>query len=156
MYTKTNFMEQNENLFGLNLDAQSKGYLGETAKWAKFLSIVGIIGCAFLILAGIMMAASGSELERAMRQYSNSSEMENIRMITAIAYIVIAVIYFFPCLYLMRFSNQMTTAMSTENQESLTLAFQNLKSTFKFIGIFTIVIIAIYILAIVVGVGSSM
>ncbi len=149
-------MEQNENLFGLSLDAQSKGYLGETAKWAKFLAIIGIIGCAFLVLAGIVMATNGSEMERAMRQYGgSSSEIENLHMITAVAYIIIAVIYFFPCLYLMRFSNQMTTAINSENQENLTLAFQNLKSTFKFIGIFTIVIIGIYILAIVV-VGTTM
>lgn len=150
-------MEQNENLFGLSLDAQSKSYLGETAKWAKFLAIIGFIGCVFLLLGGIVMATNGSEMERAMRQYGGrNSEIENIRTITAIAYIIIAVIYFFPCLYLMRFSSQMTTAISSENQENLTMAFQNLKSTFKFIGIFTIVMIAIYILVIIAGVGASM
>jgi hypothetical protein len=44
----------------------------------------------------------------------------------------------------------MQTAIASGNQEKMTSAFKNLKSMFKFVGILTIIIIAIYILAIVV------
>jgi len=150
-------MEQNQDqsLFGLNIDTQSKGFLYETARWAKFLAILGIISCAILAFAGIVTAANGSEMERAMSRYGSSVESKGMVMGMAIAYILFAALYFFPCLYLLRFSNHMKAALATDDQLNLTTAFQNLKSTFKFIGVSTIIVLAIYVLALIVGVGAS-
>jgi hypothetical protein len=42
---KLKFMEQNQgpSLFGLEIDAAGKSHLSETARWAKFLAIAGMI-----------------------------------------------------------------------------------------------------------------
>jgi hypothetical protein len=63
-------------------------------------------------------------------------------------YIVLAVIYFFPCLFLYRFSTKMKTALNGNEQTDLTLSFQNLKSLFRYIGVITVIILAIYLIAI--------
>lgn len=149
-------MEQNENLFGLNLDAQSKGFLTETAKWAKFLSIVGFVLCGLMVIVGIYFATASSEMERDMYPYySSSSEMAGMRVGMLIGMILGSLLYFFPCLFLYRFSVQMKTALAAENQENLTSAFQNLKSMFKFVGILTIIVLAFYALGLLVSLGSG-
>lgn len=145
-------MEQDneKSLFGLSVDAQARSFLSETAKWGKFFAILGIIGCVFAVLAGVVVATNYNEFDKAINAYGNNNPVSEIGPAIGIVYVVAAVIYFFPCLYLLRFSNQMKTALASDNQEQMTLAFKNLKSTFKFFGILTIIIIAIYILAIVV------
>ncbi len=142
--------DQNQSLFGLNVDAQAKGFLIEAAKWGKFLAIIGFIVCVLIVLGGIVVATQYSELDNAFSTYGESNPFEKLGPGIAAIYIVLAAIYFFPCLYLLRFSSQVQTAMYTGNQERMTSAFKNLKSMFKFVGIMTIIVIAIYILAIVV------
>ena len=39
-----------EHLFDLQVDQQSISYLGEIARWAKFLSIVGFVVCGVMII----------------------------------------------------------------------------------------------------------
>jgi len=63
-----------------------------------------------------------------------------------ILYVGIAVIYFFPCLFLLRFANHMKNALNTDDQVTLNTSFQNLKIMFRYVGIVTIIIISLYIL----------
>lgn len=142
--------ENDKSLFGLTVEAQSRSFLTETAKWGKFLAIIGFIGCVFILLAGVFVATQADEVNRSFNRYGNSNSLFELGPAAAVFYIAIAVLYFFPCLYLLRFSNHMKEAMATDDQTKLTIAFQNLKSMFKFFGIFTIIIIALYIIAAVI------
>lgn len=146
-------MEENQttSLFHLNLEEQSKSFLAESARWGKFLAIVGFVVCALVVIVGIYLATAGSEMAY---QYGGRSSFRGIGGAMAIGYIIVALIYFFPCLYLLRFSNHMKAALAANDQANLTASFQNLKSMFKFVGIFTIIIISIYVLAFLVGIGS--
>ena len=47
-------MEQNQNLFDLQITPESSHYLSETAKWSRFLSIIGFIFCGLLIVVAIL------------------------------------------------------------------------------------------------------
>ena len=52
-------MEQKpSNLFDLHIDPQSQGYLSETAKWAKFLSILGFIMLGLFVILMLVGGAS--------------------------------------------------------------------------------------------------
>ena len=66
-------------------------------------------------------------------------------MIT-IVYLAIAVLLFFPCLYLNKFSVKMKTALNSINQEDFEDSFKNLKSLFKFYGILSIILLSFYAL----------
>jgi uncharacterized membrane protein YjgN (DUF898 family) len=143
--------DQNPSLFGLNIDGESKNFLSESARWGKFLAIIGFIVCGLIIIVGIYMASAASEVNRAFSRYGSGSSFSGMGTMMAVVYIIVALIYFFPCLYLLRFSNHMKAALAADDQSSLTASFQNLKSMFKFVGIFTIVILSIYILAFILG-----
>ena len=70
-------------------------------------------------------------------------------------YLVLALIYVFPVLYLFKFSTKMKSPLQTKDNEVLANAFKNLKSHYKFIGVFTIITLSLYILVIVfAGIGA--
>jgi len=64
-------------------------------------------------------------------------------------YLVFALIYFFPIRFLYRFAKNMKLAEASGDQTSYNEAFKNLKSYFKFIGIFMAIIIGLYLLMLV-------
>jgi|SRR5688572_18447990 len=140
-------MEQNQNtgLFGLNLDPSSKMHLAEGARWAKFLAIVGFIMCGLVLLAGIF---AGSFLKWVGGNYGEYGDAEisatGFRVMAMVIYILIALIYFFPCLFLFRFASQMKSALASNDQETLNSSFRNLKVMFRYVGIMTIIILCLY------------
>ncbi len=73
----------------------------------------------------------------------------------SIVYVLVALLYFFPCLYLFRFSTRMQTSIRSNDQRLLNSSFSNLKSCFKFMGILTIVVLACYFLALIGGIVAA-
>ena len=129
----------------LTLTSASKNFLKETAKWAFFLSIMGFIMIAFMLVLAIF-----SNTIFGMAAAMQPGVPENIGMIMTITYLILGLIYFFPAYYLMQFSNKMKKAVATKNDETFAKAFEMLKSHYKFIGVFTIITISLYVLMIVV------
>jgi hypothetical protein len=70
----------------------------------------------------------------------------------AFIYVLIALLWFFPLLSLFRFSAKMKTALAGNDQQALNISFQNLKACLRYVGIVTIIILALYALAIVMGI----
>jgi hypothetical protein len=60
-------------------------------------------------------------------------------------------IYIFPLYYLHQFSVKLKKALTSKDDEVLANAFEMLKSHYKFVGVFTIIMLSIYILAGIVG-----
>lgn len=155
-------MEENAALenFDLKLNETAKGFLKETAKWAYFLSILGYIGIGFIVVAavfaGTIFAAMG-KMGGGMDGGMGSMGSLGGTFIT-ILYLVIAVLYFFPVYYLNKFASNMKAAFRDNNTESLTTSFEYLKSHYKFIGILTLVIFAVYalifVIAIIAGIAA--
>lgn len=148
-----------DNLDLLNNDLQvtplSQNFLNEAAKWGKFLSVVGFIFCIFLAIAAFFMPAVYSRFS-ALSQLPASATGIAATAITVV-YLIFAVLLFFPCLYLNKFSNKMKVALTAVSQENFEDSFKNLKSLLKFYGIFTIIILSFYILAFVIGMlGAAM
>ncbi|AEV98356.1 hypothetical protein A4D02_22610 [Niastella koreensis] len=152
----------NENLFELQIDQQSISYMGETARWAKFLSIVGFVMCGLLVIFAVFAGSIISILSKVGSSYESSTYSSAVMGVysygIAAGYIILALLFFFPCLYLFNFSSKMQTALRNNDQINLNAAFGNLKSCFKFVGILTIVILSFYLLVIiaVVSVASLM
>ena len=92
-------------MMGLELTNESKFYLKETAKWAKFLSILGFVFMGLMVIAGIFIGSFMSK----MTNFS-SFAMPFPSSLLSIMYIVIAVLYFMPCYYLYQFAVKTKTA----------------------------------------------
>jgi Family of unknown function (DUF5362) len=141
-------MDQNETtLFKLEVEEMSSRFLSETAKWAKFLSIVGFVLTGLLVIVALFAGT----LFASMTGMAGSGLPAGFSIIITVIYLLLAVLYFFPCLYLFRFAVKMKKALAENNQVELSSSFENLKSCFKFMGIMTIVIFSVYLLAIVFG-----
>jgi Family of unknown function (DUF5362) len=135
----------NSNLFELQIDHQSSAYLSETAKWTKFLSILGFIFCGLIVIIAIFF---GSYISSTFSKYETAGA-RSAGSVVIFVYVLIALIYFFPCLYLFNFSNKMQIGLKNNDQEQLNLSFKNLRSCFKFLGILTIVILGFYLLVLI-------
>ena len=81
----------------LTINTKSKSFLKEIAKWAFFLSIIGFIGIALMVLLGVF----SSVLFGAIPQ-TEQIPFDFSLMLT-IMYLVLAVLYFFPVYYLLKF-----------------------------------------------------
>ncbi len=141
-------MDQNESLFDLHVDHEAGIYLKEIARWGKFLSIVGFVMCALLALLGIF---AGSV-------FASLNTLEGTGFPTGIftaIYIVFALLWFFPFLYLFNFSTKLQVAMRSNDQMNLNEGLKNLKSCFKFMGIMTIILLGLYALVFLVGIAAS-
>ncbi|HEX4875976.1 MAG TPA: DUF5362 family protein, partial [Chitinophagaceae bacterium] len=70
---------------------------------------------------------------------------------TAVVYILMGLLYFFPLMFLLHFANKMKTALATNDAGMLSESFRNLKKTFRYLGILMIIGLAFVALAILLG-----
>jgi len=156
-------MEQNQNtsLFGLTVDATSKSHLFDVARWAKFLAIVGFIMCAMTIIFGFYAGSFYSEM------YSNSRyegfdrdvkvDTKALGATLGVIYTIVAVLCFFPYLFLFQFASKMKSALLSNDQDTLNSSFQNLKKTFRYVGVLTIIGLSFFVVFILmtIALGSN-
>jgi uncharacterized membrane protein YjgN (DUF898 family) len=146
-------MDQNQNtsLFGLNIDQIAKTYLYETARWARFLAICGFIIVGLMVIFSIFMLMNFSNIESQMEEMpgAGSGLMSGMGTIAFIFYIIIAIICFFPFLFLIRFANKMKAALVSSDQTELNESFRNLKVYYQYIGILTIIGLAFMALSVI-------
>ncbi|ULQ53574.1 hypothetical protein [Flavihumibacter fluvii] len=135
----------NNNHFELVIDEIGKGYLAETAKWAKFLSIMGFMLCGLLLILGLVMGTAMGTM------FASSQMGAGKSLIFSVGYILIAALYFLPCLYLYKFSRSMQVALKAGDLVQLDEGLKNLKSCFKFMGVLTIILLSLYGIAFLVG-----
>ncbi len=143
---------QSQNLFDLQVDQESSLYLSEAAKWGKFLSIIGFILSGLMALMGLF---AGSIFSSTLSQMEGMGAGFGGSMFTLI-YLVFAILWFFPCLYLFRFATKAQLALRSSEQQTLNNSFRNLKSCFRFMGIFTIIMLVLYAIVFVVAIGAAM
>lgn len=72
-----------------------------------------------------------------------------------IVYLVMIVVYFFPIYYLYQFSAKMKKALDQKDTITFAEATGFLKNHFQFVGICAIIVVSLYILAFVVGIGAA-
>lgn len=132
--------------FELGLNDTIIGLLKETANWAYFISIIGFIGIGFMLIFGAMFGVIMGSMP--VNPYENIGVNVNY---FGLIYVFIAVIYLMPVIYLFNFSRKMKAAIQSKNNELLTASFKNLKSHYKFVGILTIVVLSMYVLAFLFG-----
>lgn len=150
-------MEQSPSLFSLGIDPTNRGHLSEAARWARFLAVVGMI---FLGLATVFVIFGFSLFNRMLPMQGSTlptsfSVGYNIGMI--VWFVIWFVLSFIPLLFLLRFANHLKVAILAEDQEAMTVSFLNLKRFFRYIGIFTLIMLIFYALIVVIAlVGASM
>jgi hypothetical protein len=133
------------NLFELQVDHIGTVYLRDAARWARFLAIAGFIFCGLFVVAAILFMTVLSTLFNSM----GASGVSNIGAgFIGVIYIGIAVLDFFPCLYLYKFAVRMQSALNGNDQERLNSSFQNMRAFYRFVGVLMIIALGFWVLGI--------
>jgi hypothetical protein len=142
-------MEPNPDNKSIEIGPETLKYLETTRKWTMFFAIIGFIFLGLILIFGILAGTFLSVFK--------SSEMgSGIPQVLVFAIIILmALLYYFPVMFLFRFSKHTANAVHTLNKEELHKAFRYLKSYFVYIGILLIVVLVIYFIGLVVA-GASM
>jgi hypothetical protein len=124
-------------------------HMNEIRKWTQFLSILGFVGVGLVIFAGVIMLVTTS-----LRSTMAFDQLSVIGPFLGIFYIVFGAIYFVPVYYMYQFSvnakkSLMQLGSGGSANEMMARAIGYLKSHFRFVGIFTIVILALYLVVII-------
>jgi len=145
-------MDNTQNLLTseLHIDPIGHAHLKETAKWAKFLGIVGFVVSAILVIIALFSSALLSSLPN-----FNGATPVSAGLISVL-YLFIAVIYFFMSLYLFRFAVKMQRALTSNDQESLNGSFLNLKIVYRILGIIMVIYLGLIALGIVGLIGVAL
>lgn len=144
---------ENQNLISneLRIDEFAQIQLTETAKWAKFLAILGFIGSVLIVLIAFAIPSMlGGPSNLAI-------ETTEFGFVFTIIYLIAGALYFFISLYLYRFAVGILRALASTSQDELNIAFKNHKMVYKSVGIITIVYLGIMFLLFILGfIGALM
>lgn len=118
--------------------------LNKLRRWTMFLSVSGFIFLGLILMLGIITGTF-------LTAFSHSDEIPGVPDVLLIgSFIGLALIVFFPILFLFRFSKHASNAVAALDGKELHKAVKYLKLFFLFIGIFLILLILSYLAAIVV------
>ena len=121
--------------------------LTQTKPWVRFMSILGFVGCGFLVISGMIMGAVGT-----------FSQMGPAGGFIGFVYIAMAVLYVFPALFLFRYADGIRDLARLRTPRALEGALDQQRRFWRFVGIFTIVVLGLYVvgllIAMIVGIAA--
>ena len=124
---------------GLVVNERAKSAFSETGSWGKFFAILGFIYIGLLIIIAIgMFFFMGSFGDAFGPEFPSE-----FRSIGALIYLVMAVLFIIPYVYLWQFSAKVKSAINSNDEEQFSDAIVSLKSYNKYWGIFTIIILGL-------------
>jgi hypothetical protein len=165
---------------GTHLSAADADNLGRSAKWARFLGIVGFIMVGLMVLLGIfggsmmarMMSMQSRMQQVQMEQYQGMEGMEGLEQMQnmqesmagaattffMVIILICALLYFFPSLFCYRFGTRTLKALSggTFDAAAFSAGMDNLRKLFTFVGILTIILLCIYLICFLVMLAGGM
>ena len=151
-------MENSQEIKKIEINQESLGYLETTRKWTMFFAILGFVFLGVMLVMGLFAGSLTSVFTSKM---SGMEGMEGAKAAGGIAGIlffvymlVFAVIYFFPLLFLFRFSSHTKKAVANADANELQIGLKNLKSYWKYIGILMIICLAVFLLVLIIAGGS--
>jgi hypothetical protein len=119
--------------------------LDRTRPWVAFIAVLMIIGCALLLLAGIVLVAMGSLA-------GMSSELGPLGgAALGGVYFLMALLYLFPALYLFRYGRAIRR-IGRGNVAAMEEALEHQASFWRYVGILAAVVMVIYVAVIVIAV----
>lgn len=140
------------------LSAQDADQFRRTAKWARFLAIVGFVMIALMVLFGIfagslfgMMGAMGGE----MSGMAMNGAMGAFGAMYTVMFLLIAALYFFPTLYLYRFATRTLKALNGPfDGPVFSGGVDALRKLFTFMGVLTLIMLSLYLLMFLIGTAA--
>jgi hypothetical protein len=142
-------MEEKQEIKKIEINQGILRNLNTIRKWTMFLSIAGFISLGVVVVFGIL---TGTFLS----VFSTDGKGAGFREMAGVLGILgMTLIYMFPILFLFGFSKHAAKAAHHDDQVELNKAFKSLKYFFASLGIFTIILLIVYIASLIFA-GASM
>jgi hypothetical protein len=142
-------MENTQETEKIELAQNTLKHLDSLRKWTMFHAILGFIVLGLFIIIGVI---AGTFLS-AFSSVKTGSEITDLSILIII--FLLSVAYFFPVLFLFRFSKYSAYAIHTLSNESLHRAIKNLKAYFIYLGVIIIIFLLLYVVVLIVS-GTSL
>ncbi len=141
-------MEYEQNLIETELmvDSTINVHLKESAAWGKFLGIIGFVYSGLIAVGAIFAASMVANLSG---NYSGGAGGLLAGGSVGVIYLVFAGVVFFMSMYLYRFAKNTQAALKSNDQHTLSVAFNNLKIYFRFAGIITVIALVFTVLGVI-------
>ena len=132
--------------------------LARTKGWTRFMSVLLWIGAAFLILGGIAMIAFGGMMGMGGLAQDGEATPEVFAGIgmglgLGIVYIILSIIYIYPAIKLGKYSTMAARLAHEPSEALLVTALNEQRAFWKYVGIWMIVMLVIYPIAIIAAVA---
>jgi hypothetical protein len=121
--------------------------LRQTKPWVRFLSILGFISVGLMVLAGLFMMLSGiigGTMARSMGGAVGGAPI----LLMGMLYLLFAVLYIFPSLFLFRYASSIARMQSGETVSGMEEALAAQRSFWRFAGILAAIVMVLYLLLI--------
>jgi len=115
--------------------------LRQTKPWVRVISVLMFIAAALMVLAGFFIVGIGA-----------SRAPVGIGAAAGIVYIVMAVLYVIPAVFLWMYADRIGIFLRQRSLNSLATALQAQKSFWKFVGVVALIVICIYAVVILFAV----
>lgn len=123
------------------VSADAVEYLRRTKPWVRFMGVLGAIMIGLIILGALAMAFLSSGPFRFMGLAA--------RIGIAVLYLAIAALHLPPVIFLHRYANRIGDLLAENSVASLEEALRAQKSFWKYIGMFTLIMLCIYVLVLI-------
>ena len=111
--------------------------LYRTRGWVRFLAVLGYVVCLFFIGSGIMVFLRTPD-EGLFRHLTTG---------IGVAYLVMAVLYFYPCYRLNQFASLISVLMEHRNEANLIAVLEAQRSFWKYLGAMTLLFFCLMLLS---------
>ena len=142
-------METTPEINKIEIEQESLKHLNTARKWAMFLAIIGFIFLGLIVIIGLLAGTFLSAFS------SGSKGLGIYESLLFIPILLIALVYFFPVLFLFRFSKHSSHAILQLDKLELSKAIKYLKYYFVYTGVLIIIVFSLYVVVLIVA-GSSM
>ena len=122
---------------GMVINESMKADLLTSAKWAKFLCILGCIGVVFMILVAISLMTLGDKL-------SSIPNLAGMHILLGITYLITTCIVIYPLMKGFQFANGVKAACLTGSESELARGFAGMRSYLQYVGVLAIIALIIY------------
>lgn len=113
--------------------------LNSTRRWTMFLAVSGFISLGLIVILGIITGTF-------LTAFNNSTRIPGIPDSMLVGgFILLALIDFFPVVFLFRFSKHIANAVTSLDNREMLRALKSLKRFFLFLGVILIILIMAYI-----------
>lgn len=140
------------------LSAFDAEVLRRSAKWARFLGIVGLVMVGLFVIFSLF---AGTVMTRLLTMQSQTMGtpmppmMSMIGPMYTVVFLLCAALYFFPAWYLFRHGNSTLRALRGPfDAAALSQGFDALRKLFTFMGVLTIIVLCFYALGLLMVLGA--